>query len=71
MNAQFRNVTITHEDAQLLPELSAEHREILVALPRSYAELATHLKVPVGTVRSRLHRARAALVKLREQRLAA
>lgn len=71
MNAQFRNFTITHEDAQLLPKLSAEHREILAALPRSYTELATDLKVPIGTVRSRLHRARAALAKLRERKATA
>lgn len=71
MNTQFRNFTITQEDAQLLPQLSDEHREILAALPRSYAELATDLKMPIGTVRSRLHRARVALVKLREQRVAA
>ncbi len=71
MNARFRNFTITQEDAQLLPQLSNEHREILVALPRSYAELADFLKLPIGTVRSRLHRARAALARLREQKAAA
>jgi RNA polymerase sigma-70 factor (ECF subfamily) len=47
-----------------LQRLSAEHRTILVLRELedlSYDELASHLGVAVGTVRSRLARARAAL----------
>jgi DNA-directed RNA polymerase specialized sigma24 family protein len=51
-------------DEALLPLLSEEHRAILKG-HGSYAERAEALGVAVGTVRSRLHRARAALEKLR------
>ena len=37
----------------------------------SYANNARELNVPIGTFRSRLHRARAAIVKMRENRTAA
>ena len=44
--------------------LPVEYREVLVLIELeelSYAETAAVLECPVGTVRSRLHRARAAL----------
>ncbi len=44
--------------------LPSEHREILVLVAlerRSYEEAAEILEIPVGTVRSRLHKARALL----------
>jgi RNA polymerase sigma-70 factor (ECF subfamily) len=59
---------VTKEDCALLlaemGQLDAEHREVLVLrefqdLP--YDEIASVLEVPVGTVRSRLHRARGEL----------
>jgi DNA-directed RNA polymerase specialized sigma24 family protein len=56
-------------DEDLLDQLSPQHREILQA-EGHYAELAEKLGVAIGTVRSRLHRARAALAKLREERTA-
>jgi RNA polymerase sigma-70 factor, ECF subfamily len=44
--------------------LSDEHRSVIVLRDiedMSYAEIATVLDIPLGTVRSRLHNARAAL----------
>lgn len=54
-------------DEDLLDQLSPQHREILQA-EGHYAELAEKLGVAIGTVRSRLHRARAALARLRADR---
>ena len=51
---------------QALARLSAEHRTVLVLKDmegRKYEEMAELLEVPIGTVRSRLHRAR---LELRE-----
>lgn len=48
-------------------KLSQEHREILILVcvkGMRYEEAATQLKVPVGTVRSRLSRARECLQKM-------
>lgn len=65
---------IDHEDHMMLQEigvamdkLSPEHREILVMVTvqgMKYDETANKLGVPVGTVRSRLSRARNALMDL-------
>ena len=44
-----------------LSELSLQHREVLALrdyLALSYDEVAIALKIPIGTVMSRLHRAR-------------
>ena len=46
---------------QALGRLSAEHRTVLVLKDmegRKYEEMAEILEVPIGTIRSRLHRAR-------------
>jgi RNA polymerase sigma factor (sigma-70 family) len=50
--------------ASALALLTAEERDVLLLYARaelSYAEIADALGVPVGTVRSRLHRARSRL----------
>lgn len=50
-----------------IEELDPEHREVIhlrFAAQLSYAEIANSLAVPIGTVRSRLHRA---LKAIREQ----
>jgi len=53
-----------------LARLSAEHRAVLVLKDiegQKYEDMADVLQVPVGTVRSRLHRARLELRELLEQ----
>jgi RNA polymerase sigma factor (sigma-70 family) len=48
--------------AEALRSLSAEERDVLLLFAWAdleYAQIATALAIPVGTVRSRLHRARA------------
>jgi RNA polymerase sigma-70 factor (ECF subfamily) len=53
-----------------LSRLSAEHRAVLVLKDREgqkYEEMAIILDVPVGTIRSRLHRARLELRELLEK----
>ena len=55
------------EDTELLACLSAKQRALLQA-EGSYKERAAKFGVAVGTIRSRLHRARAALAQLRAGR---
>ena len=55
-----------------LRELSPNHREVIALrdyLDLSYDEIATVLKVPRGTVMSRLHRARCRLREVVLQRM--
>jgi RNA polymerase sigma-70 factor (ECF subfamily) len=66
---------IRHEDIQILHEsllaLAEDHRQILVLREideRSYEEIAEICELPVGTVRSRLHRARKQLLESMKQR---
>jgi RNA polymerase sigma-70 factor (ECF subfamily) len=50
------------------PTLSKDHREVLERIAiggESYEEAAARLRLPLGTLRSRLHRARAALLDAR------
>jgi RNA polymerase sigma-70 factor (ECF subfamily) len=55
---------------QLMGELTVDAQEVLTAVAiegRSYEEAAVHFGIPMGTVRSRLFRAREALVaKMRD-----
>jgi RNA polymerase sigma-70 factor (ECF subfamily) len=62
--ARLRGVALMQSDDPLLEYLSPPHRQILRA-EGSYEEIAAALGIPVGTVRSRLSRARQALVELR------
>lgn len=54
----------TPENEPLLEKLVPEHRDVLAA-SGSYEDIAAQLSLPVGTVKSRLHRARKALEKMR------
>ena len=59
----------TSEVAQLIDSLPRSHREVLTVcgvLGYDYETAAQILEIPVGTVRSRLHRARQALEQLLE-----
>jgi hypothetical protein len=62
-------ITVTDGDTVLLEQLVATHREILLA-KGNYKEMGLNLRLSAGTVKSRLHRARAALLRLREENLA-
>jgi len=62
----FRGFVIVESDEPLIAALSPNH-QIVLHLTGSYAEMREQLKVPPGTLRSRLHRARAALVALRQK----
>ena len=64
---QPRENDATLELIDLLHHLSVDHREVLVivgVLGLSYEEAASSLDVPIGTVRSRLGRARQAFGEL-------
>lgn len=64
---KYHRFTIEPGDTEFLDQMKAEHREALLA-SGTYQERAQALNIPVGTVRSRLHRARAALEALRNGR---
>lgn len=55
---------ITEADKPLIEKLKPEYRQIL-SLSGSMVALAKDLDIAQGTVKSRLHRARAALIALR------
>jgi hypothetical protein len=57
---------IFESDEPLFAALKPDHQNVL-RLTGSYAEMGEQLQVPAGTLRSRLHRARAALVALRQK----
>ena len=61
---QMREVEHRVDLAGILETLAPEHREVLVLREiqgLAYGEIAQMLRVPQGTVESRLHRARSAL----------
>ena len=66
LNRDLANFEFQEGDDKLIEQLSPEHREILGQTGK-YHEIAAALNIEsVGTIRSRLHRARASLVKLRK-----
>ena len=64
--SQFKGMHVLETDEPLLATLKPKEQAVLLTTG-SYEEQARELGVPVGTVRSRLHRARAKLVALRSQ----
>ena len=65
--AKYLNFAFLSGDSELLSSLSEEQRAVLTA-SGPYKERAEKLGLPIGTVRSRLHRARAALERLRSNK---
>jgi DNA-directed RNA polymerase specialized sigma24 family protein len=62
----FRGFILFETDEPLFAALQPDHQNVL-RLTGSYAEMVEQLHVPPGTLRSRLNRARAALVALRQK----
>ena len=69
MTEHLRNFKVIDADAPLIDRLKPQYQAVLRATGR-YTDRAAQLQIPVGTVRSRLHRARAALTKLRARQAA-
>jgi len=64
--SQFKGMYVLETDEPLLATLQPREQAVL-RTTGSYEDRARKLGVPVGTVRSRLHRARARLVALRSR----
>jgi hypothetical protein len=64
LRSSNRGIELKPSDDPLVEYLSPMHQQILRA-HGSYKEIAAALDIPVGTVRSRLSRARSALVQFR------
>ena len=64
---KFLRFRLEAGDMELLDQMPAPYRDALLA-SGSYKERAERLNIPLGTLRSRLHRARAALEALRNGR---
>jgi hypothetical protein len=64
--SQFKGMLVLETDEPLLAKLWPNEQAVL-RTTGSYGERARQLGIPVGTLRSRLHRARAKLVALRSQ----
>src|ERR1700690_4289272 len=62
---KFVDFALQPGDDALLPSLPDAQR-LLLQTEGSYQDRAERLGIPIGTVRSRLHRARTALERLRE-----
>jgi DNA-directed RNA polymerase specialized sigma24 family protein len=61
---KYMGFALQPSDEELLEQLSLQQREILTS-KGTYNDLAATFGVAVGTIRSRLHRARASLAALR------
>jgi hypothetical protein len=64
---QFKGMHVLESDKPLLAALAPKEQAVL-RTSGSYEDRARELNVPMGTLRSRLHRARAKLAALRSQR---
>jgi DNA-directed RNA polymerase specialized sigma24 family protein len=59
---------INDATSEELVSLSAIHREAYLAFVKgSYLKVAAELGIPIGTVKSRINRARKHIAKMREQ----
>jgi DNA-directed RNA polymerase specialized sigma24 family protein len=64
--SQFKGMQVLESDEPLLAKLKPREQAVL-RTTGSYEDRARELSVPVGTLRSRLHRARAKLLALRSE----
>jgi DNA-directed RNA polymerase specialized sigma24 family protein len=64
---RFLHFKLMPDDETLLDQLTDNQRALILS-EGSYKERANQFGLPVGTVRSRLHRARLALAELRQER---
>jgi hypothetical protein len=64
---KYRQFVLLPDDAPLIDQLPLDHQNVLRS-EGTYAERAEKLGIPIGTLRSRLHRARDALLRLRGER---
>ena len=62
---RFHNFKIEPSDQPLLEQMTALKRDLLTS-KEDYASFAARHNVPLGTVKSRIHRARAELMRLRD-----
>jgi hypothetical protein len=65
--AQFKGMLVLDTDEPLWACLGPNHKAVLCS-NGSYEERAKELNLPVGTLKSRLHRARVKLAALRGQK---
>jgi hypothetical protein len=63
---QFANFRLRESDDPLIAQMKPGYQAILRSND-GYTAMAQNFNIPIGTVRSRLHRARAALVLLRQK----
>jgi DNA-directed RNA polymerase specialized sigma24 family protein len=63
---RFQDFKVTDADAPLIDRMKPEHREVLRATGK-YEEIAANLRLSVGTVKSRINRARHRLVRMRAE----
>jgi hypothetical protein len=64
---RFFHFALLPDDAPLIDQLPPDQQNVLRS-EGTYAERAEKLGTPMGTLRSRLHRARDALLRLRAER---
>lgn len=68
MLTKLRNFKMTDADHAHLPKLPANQRKAILELDTaggSYQMVADALQLNIGTVKSRIHRARSALLQMR------
>lgn len=65
INESMIGLHATDEDAAFIQTMPQKFIDVLAMSHRDYVEAAAELGIPDGTFRSRLHRARARLLRLR------
>lgn len=65
----LRTFSFQDSDAAHIEKLTPEHQDIVAAFQRvgNYSQIAAELEIPIGTVKSRLNRARHRIIVLRQR----